>query len=416
MTREGQLAHNLLACVGAGNTKRAATTIAAGASVDGSTTQQDLPLHFACFNGQYSMAAFLIEHGADVDLGLHQSIVSASGGHMEAVKGWRPLHYAAAKRFVNIARLLLEAGAAIDVTDTFGTTPLMTVCVGRGDEFEPATRAAIALELLEAGADASKTNFLGAGALHEAARIGDDLDLIDLLLSRAPAALNRTDSEGQTPLYFASASGKNNALRHLLRIGATQPRPPFSSAKCPLYTAAYHGHVNIVRTLLERGMEAINASPRTIASAMFGAVRGGHAGVLHTLLVTGGGQRPEYWGALCGGNVSMLHEAVAGAKPAIFSVLLAAGVDELALDDQGRQAEYVLNRRKGEKDQGKTAACCRILQRGPAFRALSWAWPPIEAGADVVAAGTAQRVSRSRLGVRVFRPKTKTFFVSLIGR
>ena len=413
---EEELAYELLGCVEMGNTKRAKVAIARGASVNGSSIMEELPLHLACFIRQHSMAAFLIEQGADVDLGIHCREMGATGQHAVFVEGWRPLHFAAAKRFVGITRLLVQAGASVNATDIFGCTPLMTACVGQGDIDERATRVAIALELLNAGADASKVNAFGVSTLHEAARKGDDMDLIDLLLSRAPAILNRTDVSGRTPLQIAAHCGNNDAVRHLLGAGATQPRSPYSTATCPLYAAALGGHDDAVRTLLERGMGAIGGSRLTVASAMFVAAAKGHAVILYSLLAAGG-QTLESWGTVLGRNASMLHAAAAVADPATIGVILAAGADELALDHRGRRAEHFLRLCEVDRkeDEAKRDACFRVLLRGPAFRALSWAWSPIEAGADARGAGVA-RVPRPPLGVRLFRPKTNKFLVRLIGR
>lgn len=77
-------------------------------------------------------------------------------------KGWSPLHYAAASGATDIARLLLERGAAIDALAPSDLTPLM-LAAREGQE-------SAALLLLEAGANAALVNGEGLTAAALAAR------------------------------------------------------------------------------------------------------------------------------------------------------------------------------------------------------------------------------------------------------
>jgi ankyrin repeat protein len=70
------------------------------------------PLGLACYFGQYEIAEFLVQKGANVNL--HSN------------NGFKvyPLHSAAAGNYTNIARMLLENGAWINVKQEAGATAL----------------------------------------------------------------------------------------------------------------------------------------------------------------------------------------------------------------------------------------------------------------------------------------------------
>ncbi|MHB8207215.1 ankyrin repeat domain-containing protein [Mucilaginibacter sp.] len=70
------------------------------------------PLGLACYFGQYEIARFLILKGADVNM-------SSNNGY-----NVYPIHSAAAGNHTDIAALLIEAGANINVRQQAGVTPI----------------------------------------------------------------------------------------------------------------------------------------------------------------------------------------------------------------------------------------------------------------------------------------------------
>ena len=70
------------------------------------------PLGLACFFGRYEIARYLVLKGADVNL-------SSNNGFNVF-----PLHSAAAGNYTDIARLLVENGAQVNVMQQAGSTPL----------------------------------------------------------------------------------------------------------------------------------------------------------------------------------------------------------------------------------------------------------------------------------------------------
>ena len=100
-------------------------------------------LHVAAINGNLQIAAILIKAGAKTDV--------------TDKLGNTPLHYAADRNQVEMAKLLLDLGAAPDPVNRNGMTPLM-IAAGRGD-------LEIVTALLAKGANPSKTDFTGRDAI-----------------------------------------------------------------------------------------------------------------------------------------------------------------------------------------------------------------------------------------------------------
>lgn len=77
-------------------------------AIDAVNQAGETPLMMAALRGQLDMARRLIEKGAAINR-----------------EGWSPLHYAASGPEPEVVRLLLDKGAVIDARSPNGTTPLM---------------------------------------------------------------------------------------------------------------------------------------------------------------------------------------------------------------------------------------------------------------------------------------------------
>jgi ankyrin repeat protein len=80
--------------------------------------------------------------------------------------GWTPLHFAAQSR-LDLTRLLLEAGATVDATNSHGNTPLGTAV------FNSRGQGAIIALLREYGASPALENRHGVSPLRLARNIGN---------------------------------------------------------------------------------------------------------------------------------------------------------------------------------------------------------------------------------------------------
>ena len=175
-------------------------------------------------------------------------ILSSTG--LAAAAGTAPLVDAARAANWSVVRSLLAEGArgdAVNAADADGTRPLHLAV--RADELE------IAELLLRAGADATVPNRLGVTPLYLAAQNGNAA-MIQKLID-AGASANQVDrTTGETVLMVATRTGDVNAVRMLLRYGANPNATEPQVQLTPLMLAAEAGHTEVVRALLEHEADA----------------------------------------------------------------------------------------------------------------------------------------------------------------
>ncbi|CAM9953140.1 unnamed protein product [Scytosiphon promiscuus] len=397
---------SMMVAVSNGNLRAAEIALRAGASVDGDAGLEIRPLMICAGLGNSRMAKLLVERGADLEIGTTTRSPVAEGGVTISV-GSRAIHTAISSNSVGVVRVLIDAGADLSTGDAAGRTPLMVACTLDAED----KRGRMVRLLLEAGADCTSRADDGVLALHSAASSGDSR-VIDLLLSRAPSTLNHASIEGLTPLYVAAQFGHARVVEQLLSAGASNKavRDP---QVCPLRVATDQGHDDVVRVLLTPGgMEAIGGA-WVIPNSITTAASQGRARIVHLLIGVEGDERRGYWSRVQANGFSMLHDAAGGGHLATLSVLLSAGASEEALGANGMSAadmaeSYLPTEERSTK---RSKAVRRVLARGPAFRAWSFAWPrgrPVTAGA--ASAGAADgatrepgKLARAPLGVQVFR-------------
>jgi ankyrin repeat protein len=241
------------------------------------------PLHAAAQAGSEKMVAWLLGMKADA--------------RKEDARGWTPLDRAAISggtRFPAIARLLLDAGAAITIR----------CAVALGDAERVRELAAADSEALRRDID-----WRGGGLLSLAVRHGH-LDMVRLLLDLGADVDERTvleeleeptESAGQ-PLWLAASAGRHDIASLLLDRGA-DPNANVYASGWPLDHAYRNQDAPMKRLLLERGAKP---QPWTIALAHdLDAAR-------HMLAGEGGEKMASElaWSAACNGCPEILALAL----------------------------------------------------------------------------------------------------------
>ena len=140
----------------------------------------------------------LLESGADVNV--------ATGDGMTA------LHWVALNGGVDLAKMLLFAGANVRATTRLGGYTPLLMAARNGDD-------AMIRVLLDGGANPTEANGNGTTALMLAA-VSGHADAVATLVERGADVNAREHARGETALMFAAANGRVEAIRLLTAHGA----------------------------------------------------------------------------------------------------------------------------------------------------------------------------------------------------
>ena len=291
-----------------GNAELVRALLAAGADVHGRAHfKGQTPLMWAASEGHANVVRVLLEAGAEV--------------HARSQHGTTALLLAARHGDVDTARVLLEGGADVNAAEpvlavdaridveesqTSGRSPLLvasaSVVATSGWEYglavKPSTHEALAIFLLEQGADANAPDSIGSTPLHAAVETGK-AELVKALLAHgadpnarlieAPFVLKgdfvgRRRLVGATPLWLAAAARVPNVdiLRALADAGG-DPGAPADDGTTPLMAAVgmvlnearqadERDALELVTLLVDRDID-VNAVDRQGRTAMHGAAR-----------------------------------------------------------------------------------------------------------------------------------------------
>ncbi len=236
------------------------------------------PLLYAARDGRLELARMLLTAGANVNL--------------PEANGITPLIMATANNHVELARFFLEHGADIQAADAWGRTPLWTAIDLRNldvdfNTLKNGVDRAAALELVKALLDRGAPVNVRTKEIVPVRRfmlfVGD---------------LSWVDFTGETPFVRAALAGDITVMRLLLDHGA-DPNIPTNSNSTALmaaagvnwafnqtYTESKESLLEAVKLCLEKGAD-VNAVNSMGLTAVFGAVNRGSDDILEYLVQKG---------------------------------------------------------------------------------------------------------------------------------
>ena len=192
-------AQDLPEAISKGDTAKAKELIAHGANVraesedDGST-----PLYYAVYYNNAEIVKLLLAHKADPNVGK---------------TGITPLSISAGEGYLDIAKMLLAAGADVNGKSLYGITALGRACAK--------DRLEMAKLLIENKADPNAGKGVLGTPLHDAAASGD-VELLKLLIA-AGANVSAADIDGKKARDVAQFYQKTEAVAYLDSIPAPTP-------------------------------------------------------------------------------------------------------------------------------------------------------------------------------------------------
>ncbi|KAI7804497.1 putative ankyrin repeat and EF-hand domain-containing protein 1-like [Triplophysa rosa] len=210
---------NIHSCVRGGDQESLSLAFIKNVPVDVTDEFSKTPLMTACSSGNYQIAKFLIELGANV---------KAADQFNQT-----PLHYACHEGHVEIIRMLVESGATVDSVSTIGETPLMRAITS--------CRFSCVEYLIRSGANVMAQNKQEQNCLDIARNYGCGI-IIDVIsakydsLSRIknnkkvskPASSKQKKMNIQVPASSVSAAAKQGVKKN---INKKVSKPAFSEQK-----------------------------------------------------------------------------------------------------------------------------------------------------------------------------------------
>ena len=263
------------------------------------------PLHRAIETGQTERAKAFIRAGVNVN---------------PRTPGSSYLIDALAHGDLQVARMLIEAGADVNARRGASTTPLMAALFDG--------RAEVAQMLIARGADVKVQNDANQTTLIAEAFGG--AGLTEALIA-AGVDINAKDKEGRTALFYAAAFGRKAMIEVLLSAGA-DVKATDAEGDTPLMAAGAKGTAEVVDMLIAAGAD-VNAVQKEGGSALTAASLAGKANVVRLLLDRGA----DVNAATKGGITALMNAAAAG-HVEVVEILLNAGADVRARDSKGQTA------------------------------------------------------------------------------
>lgn len=240
------------------------------------------------------------------------------------------LHICCRRKDVEMAKILVEAGANVDIQNDEGQTPLHIVS-WEGDE--------VMLKIFYQGkANPNITDKMDRSPLHVAAERGHT-NIVEVLTEKFKSNVLARTKDGSTLLYVASQCGHPETALAFLKKGVPLHMPNKSGAVC-LHAAAKRGHTAVVKALLLKGAQ-VDATTKDGLTALHVAVQYCKPQVVQMLL--GFGAKVQ----LNGGKFkeTPLHIAARvkeGEK--VAEMLLKSGADVNAEQENGETAMHVAAR------------------------------------------------------------------------
>jgi len=191
---------------------------------------REMPIHFAAVSGNVEMARLLLDAGADVNAGDSDNSTA--------------LGIAAMRRHGEMVTFLIERGAEVNHRDRKADCPLSFAVYGRDE--------AIIQQLLDAGADLWFRNPEGETLLHIAGMRGVK-HIVEHLLDNS-ADIEAKSSNGGAPLGFAAMGGQAEIVQLLFDRGA-DPNAGRTGDISPLIFCCWRNQAECARILLENGAE-----------------------------------------------------------------------------------------------------------------------------------------------------------------
>lgn len=205
-------------------------------------------LHWFVMYNLPDMVVWLVEHGAKIN--------------MTDTFGNTALHYASrVKNGVVITQLILEKGISVNSQNKEGGTPILQAAVNNNSD--------TVKFLIGKGADLDILATNGEHPWHYASMYGAN-EVMHLLVSKIPNVdLKTANAEQYTALWLASQQGHFQIVKWLAGLGADVNIARHSDGTTALQTAIVKNHLPVIKVLVEECKADINKTNLDGASPLY---------------------------------------------------------------------------------------------------------------------------------------------------
>ncbi len=247
-----------------GDLAKVTQAVTGGANVNQKTPNNETPLFIAVQEKHQPVVTYLLTKGASVN-------------EKYGPNGLTALYVACSNGSLDIAKVLVDAGANVNLKTTAGFSPLYVAVV---QKHQPVVEY-----LLTKGVSINeKYGSNGFTALYASCSIGS-LNIAKVLVD-AGANVNLKITEGFSPLYVAVLQKHQPVVEYLLTKGASVNEYNGSNGLTALYEACINGSLDIAKVLVDAGAD-INKRNKQGRTPLIGAVSGKKVRVVEYLLTKG---------------------------------------------------------------------------------------------------------------------------------
>lgn len=280
----------------------------------------------------------LIENNEDVnaldDYGKSQIIKLLEKLGADVIDGeykCTPLCYVCSIGDIELAKILIEKGADVNIRDNYGETPLILSLLLKQTE--------AAKLLIEEGADVNKFDQYGNCPLSLAIEY-NQTELEKLLIEKG-ADIDTCDDFGTTALVCAIRNGNVELAKQLIEKGADINTEHHSeldftqSSIKPINAACYYGNNEIVKVLIENNVD-INGKDSYEHTPLYYAVENEQIETVKLLIEKGANVNTPCWY----NNNTLLHFAAAHGDYELAKILIEKGANINITNDRGETPLY----------------------------------------------------------------------------